>query len=78
MLVGCNFTPVPRHGYRLGVPELCWYEEIFNSDSMYYGGSNVGNGAGVMAEQIPWNGRPYSIRLTLPPLAVTMFKPRRV
>jgi 1,4-alpha-glucan branching enzyme len=73
----CNFTPVPRHNYRLGVPELCWYEEIFNSDSKYYAGSNVGNGAGVMAERIPWHDRPYSINLTLPPLGAVMLKPRR-
>ena len=46
----CNFTPVPRQGYRLGVPEECWYEEIFNSDSTYYAGSNLGNCPGVMAE----------------------------
>ncbi len=77
IVVSCNFTPVVRQGYRLGVPEPGWYEEILNSDSMYYGGSNVGNGPGVMAEAIPWNGRPYSIRLTLAPLAVSMFKLRR-
>ncbi|HTU24855.1 MAG TPA: alpha amylase C-terminal domain-containing protein, partial [Pirellulales bacterium] len=77
VVVSCNFTPVVRGNYRLGVPELCWYEEILNSDSMFYGGSNVGNGAGVMAEPIPWNGRPYSIGLTLPPLSVTLMKPRR-
>ncbi len=77
VLVSCNFTPVVRQGYRLGVPEPGWYEEILNSDSMYYGGSNVGNGSGVMADPIPWNGRPYSIRVTLPPLAVTMFKLHR-
>ena len=58
VLVSCNFTPVVRGGYRLGVPEFCWYEEIFNSDSMYYGGSNVGNGQGIMAEPVPWNGTP--------------------
>ena len=75
--MSCNFTPVVRGGYRLGVPELCWYEEILNSDSMFYGGSNVGNGPGVMAEPIPWNGRPYSIGVTLPPLAMSMMKPRR-
>ena len=75
--MGCNFTPVPRQGYRLGVPEPGWYEEILNSDSTYYGGSNLGNGPGVMADEIPWHGRPYSIRLTLAPLAVTMFKLRR-
>ncbi len=77
IVVSCNFTPVVRGGYRLGVPELCWYEEILNSDSMYYGGSNVGNGPGVMAEPIPWNGRPYSIGVTLPPLGMSMLKPRR-
>ncbi len=75
--VCCNFTPVPRCGYRLGVPEMCWYEEIFNSDSMFYVGSNVGNGPGVMAENIPWHGRPYSVGLTLPPLGAIMLKPRR-
>ncbi len=63
--------------YRLGVPEPCWYEEIFNSDSTYYGGSNVGNGPGVIAEDIPSHGRPYSISMTLPPLAAVIFKPRR-
>ena len=47
LVVACNFTPVPRTTHRLGVPELCWYEEIFNSDSTYYGGSNVGNGPGM-------------------------------
>jgi len=77
LLVSCNFTPVVRGNYRLGVPELCWYEEILNSDSMFYGGSNVGNGPGVMAQPIPWNGRPYSIGLTLPPLGMSMLKPRR-
>ncbi len=50
LVVMCNFTPVPRTDYRLGVPELCWYEEICNSDSTYYGGSNLGNGPGLMAE----------------------------
>jgi 1,4-alpha-glucan branching enzyme len=73
----CNFTPVPRQGYRLGVPERCWFEEIFNSDSQYYGGSNLGNGPGVMADDQPHHGRPHSIMLTLPPLAVTLLKPKR-
>jgi len=77
LVVASNFTPVPRVGYRLGVPEQCWYEEIFNSDSSFYAGSNLGNGPGVMAE--PWesHGRPYSIGLTFPPLATVVFKPRR-
>jgi 1,4-alpha-glucan branching enzyme len=77
LVISCNFTPVPRAGYRLGVPELCWYKEISNSDSTYYGGSNLGNGPGVMATETPAHGRPYSIELTLPPLAVTVFKPQR-
>ncbi len=63
--------------YRLGVPERCWYEEIFNSDSTYYGGSNLGNGPGRMAEALPWDGRPFSIPITLPPLGIVMLKPRR-
>ena len=77
LIVACNFTPVPRTMHRLGVPELCWYEEISNSDSVYYGGSNLGNGLGQMAEELPWDGRPYSIPVTLPPLGAIMFKPRR-
>jgi 1,4-alpha-glucan branching enzyme len=77
LIIACNFTPVPRTMHRLGVPELCWYEEIANSDSVYYGGSNLGNGPGRMAEDLPWNGRPFSIPVVLPPLATVIFKPRR-
>jgi 1,4-alpha-glucan branching enzyme len=77
VLIACNFTPVPRLVHRLGVPELCWYEEIHNSDSVYYGGSNLGNGLGCMAEEVPWDGRPFSIPVTLPPLACVVMKPRR-
>ncbi len=77
LVVCCNFTPVPRTNYRYGVPELCWYEEIFNSDSMYYGGSNMGNFPGAMAEPQESHGRPQSIVITLPPLATVIFKPRR-
>jgi 1,4-alpha-glucan branching enzyme len=73
----CNFTPVPRTMHRFGVPEKCWYEEIFNSDSQYYGGSNLGNAPGRMAEDLPWDGRPYSIPIILPPLATVILKPRR-
>ncbi|MBN1910260.1 MAG: 1,4-alpha-glucan branching protein GlgB [Pirellulales bacterium] len=76
-LVVCgNFTPVPRIGYRIGVPELATYDEIFNSDSMYYGGSNLGNGK-VEAEDLPSHGRPASLSITLPPLATVVFKPKR-
>jgi 1,4-alpha-glucan branching enzyme len=63
-----NFTPVPRPNYRIGVPEPGIYLEVFNSDSEYYGGSNIGNW-GLQAEEKEWMGRPYSIVLTLPPLA---------
>jgi 1,4-alpha-glucan branching enzyme len=63
-----NFTPVPRQNYRIGVPEPGVYREIFNSDSRHYGGSNIGNSA-VTTEAKEWMGRPYSISLTLPPLA---------
>ncbi|QDT72838.1 1,4-alpha-glucan branching protein GlgB [Lacipirellula limnantheis] len=76
-VVACNFTPVPRHNYRLGVPEGGWYGEVFNSDSAYYGGSNVGNYPGVMAEESESHGRPFSISLTLPPLSVVVLKPTR-
>ncbi|HVU87810.1 MAG TPA: 1,4-alpha-glucan branching protein GlgB [Pirellulales bacterium] len=77
LVIACNFTPTPRLQHRLGVPELCWYEEIFNSDSMYYSGSNLGNGPGIMAEELSSHGRPASIQLALPPLALTVLKPRR-
>ncbi|MCX7112228.1 MAG: 1,4-alpha-glucan branching protein GlgB [Proteobacteria bacterium] len=63
-----NFTPVPRPNYRIGVPEAGVYLEMFNSDSEYYGGSNTGNWQ-LNAEEKEWMGRPYSIVLTLPPLA---------
>ena len=78
LVVACNFTPVPRIGHRLGVPDLCWYEEISNSDSEYYGGSNLGNGpGGRQAENVPYHGRPHSLKLVLPPLSVVILKPRR-
>ncbi|HWP81272.1 MAG TPA: 1,4-alpha-glucan branching protein GlgB [Bacteroidota bacterium] len=74
VLVVCNFTPVVRYGYRIGVPEEGEYEEILNSDSTYYGGSNVGNSGKILAEEIPFHGRPVSLNLTLPPLAVLYLK----
>jgi 1,4-alpha-glucan branching enzyme len=69
-----NFTPVPRHGYRIGVPENESYSEILNTDSDYYGGSNLGNTGVLHAE--PWarNGLPASIVLTLPPLSALMLR----
>lgn len=74
-LVVLNFTPVVRRDYRIGVPQPGGYCEVMNSDSTYYGGSDVGNGAGLVAEEVPWMGHPWSLRLTLPPLAGLVFKP---
>jgi len=71
--VACNFTPVPRRDYRLGVPLEGWYAEVLNSDSDVYGGGNIGNFGGVMAEKIPIQGYPFSIALSLPPLAAVVF-----
>jgi 1,4-alpha-glucan branching enzyme len=74
VVVVANFTPVPRYGYRLGVPEEGFYRELLNSDSSYFGGGNLGNAGGVPSEAIPWQGRPHSIMITVPPLAVVFFK----
>ena len=74
VLVVCNFTPATHSEYRMGVPEPGFYREIFNSDSEFYEGSNVGNGEGIQAEQIEAQGREWSIKLSLPPLGVTVLK----
>lgn len=70
VLVVCNFTPVPRLGYRLGVPCGGTWREVLNSDAQPYAGSGCGNGGHVEAVAIPQHGRPYSLELTLPPLGV--------
>jgi len=75
LLFICNFTPVPRFGYRMSVPEYRYYKEILNSDSEIYGGSNLGNVGGIMAESKPWQGKSFSINIILPPLSVLIFKP---
>lgn len=69
ILVALNFTPVPRQNYRIGVPFDGDYEEIFNSDSEYYGGSNMGDSHHIHSEPQPWMSRAHSLVLTLPPLA---------
>ncbi len=74
LVIACNFTPVPRHGYRLGVPEAGHYAELLNSDSGHYGGGNVGNNGGVDAEAIPWHSQPHSLNLTIPPLGIVVLK----
>jgi 1,4-alpha-glucan branching enzyme len=74
LLFVCNFTPVPRRNYRVGVPDPGYYREIFNSDSEMFGGSNVGNAGGRMSEPISYNNHYHSLSITLPPLAVTIFE----
>ncbi len=76
LLFACNFTPVPREGYRIGVPEEGFYQEIFNTDAEMFGGTNMGNGGMVSSEPIACHGRPASVSVTLPPLAVVVFKHR--
>jgi 1,4-alpha-glucan branching enzyme len=70
----CNFSPVPRHDYRLGLPAPGGYIEVLNTDAETYGGSNAGNMGTVEAETIPWHGLDYSARVTLPPLGVIWFR----
>ncbi|HXZ96118.1 MAG TPA: 1,4-alpha-glucan branching protein GlgB [Burkholderiales bacterium] len=74
VLVVCNFTPVVRAGYRVGVPCGGWWEELLNSDADAYGGSGVGNAGGKDAERVPHHGREWSLRLNLPPLGVIWLK----
>jgi len=77
VVVLLNFTPVPRTGYRIGLPHAGRYREVFNSDSRHYGGSDVGNGDGLVAAAESWMGRPASLTLTLPPLAGLVLAPVR-
>ncbi|NLL12896.1 MAG: 1,4-alpha-glucan branching protein GlgB [Fibrobacter sp.] len=74
ILIGCNFTPVPRLAYRVGVPLPGYWEEILNSDAIEYGGSGSGNAGGTTSEAVSWHGKKNSILITLPPLAAVVFK----
>jgi 1,4-alpha-glucan branching enzyme len=74
LLVACNFTPVPRNNYLVGVGEEGIYQELFNSDSKYYGGGNLGNGQGLKSKPGVVQGRPHSLTLTVPPLGVVVLK----
>jgi len=74
VLVVCNFTPVPRYEYRLGVPCGGFWRELLNSDAVVYGGSGHGNFGGVEASPLSAHGRPFSLSLTLPPLGVLFLK----
>jgi 1,4-alpha-glucan branching enzyme len=74
LLFCCNFTPMPHQGYEFGVPEAAFYEEILNTDSEIFGGSNMGNGGVVASNPVPRHNRAQSIAITLPPLAVVVFR----
>ena len=79
MVVVLNLTPVPRHGYRIGVPTGGRYREVLNTDNTIYGGSGLGNGTEpVTTEEMPWMNRPYSLVLTLPPLAAIVLRPEEL
>ena len=69
-----NWTPIVRHGYRIGVPEPGYYPELLNSDAGYYGGTNVGNAGGLSSEPVPKHGRLHSLELTIPPLGGLILK----
>jgi len=74
-LVALNFTPVPRFGYRIGVPRGGLWREVLNSDAGLYGGSNLGNSGAVMAQDEPAHGQPHTLSLILPPLAGVILAP---
>jgi 1,4-alpha-glucan branching enzyme len=74
ILCVCNFTPVTRDNYRIGVPCPGYWREVLNTDAACYGGGNAGNGGGEHAEYHPYHNQPYSLNLTLPPMAAVFFK----
>ncbi len=77
LVVIANLTPVPRYRYRVGLPGSGKWHEALNSDAVIYGGSNVGNLGGVIAEPSKWHNQAYSAEFTLPPLSIIVFKPER-
>jgi 1,4-alpha-glucan branching enzyme len=74
VLVVCNMTPAPRHHYRIGVPQPGYWREIANTDSRFYGGSDMGNDGGAATTADSAHGEPQSLDLTLPPLATIMLR----
>ena len=74
VVVACNFTPVPRHGFRVGVPNAGWWHELLNSDAAPYGGSGQGNFGGVSSDAVAWHGHAHSLVVTLPPLGIVVLK----
>jgi 1,4-alpha-glucan branching enzyme len=78
-VVACvaNLSPVPRHGYRVGLPVTGQWDEVINTDATGFGGSGVGNAGAVHATGDPWHGQPFSAEMTLPPLGVLWLVPRQ-
>jgi 1,4-alpha-glucan branching enzyme len=74
LVIACNFTSVPRYAYRLGVPAPGRWEEVLNGDAPLYGGSGMGNLGGLRTQPIPSHGQGQSLALTLPPLAMVVFR----
>src|SRR6266704_2594163 len=74
----CNLSPVPRYGYRVGMPLRGRWREALNTDSAYYGGTGEWNLGEVKAEAAPWHDEPFSAELTLPPLGVVWLVPAAV
>jgi 1,4-alpha-glucan branching enzyme len=74
-VIVCNFTPLPRHNYRVGVPAGGRWNEVLNSDAPLYGGSGQGNFGGENAAPVGCHGRPYLLNITIPPLGLVAFKP---
>ena len=74
VMVACNFTPIPREGYRIGLPSSGRWREILNSDAEIYGGSGLGNLGMIEAEAVASHGRPFSARITIPPLSSVWFR----
>ncbi len=72
-----NFTPVPRHNYKVAIQNGGYYEEMLNSDSERYWGSNIGNYGKVLAEPVPWEGKQFSLNLSIPPLGAVILRPVR-
>ncbi len=74
LVIACNFTPVPRRGYRVGVPKPGNWREVLNSNAAIYGGTDEGNFGGAESEPIPDHGFEQSLLLNLPPLGMVVFK----
>jgi 1,4-alpha-glucan branching enzyme len=77
IVIVCNFTPVVRANYRVGVPIGGGWRELINSDAEIYGGSDIRNGEPIAAAELSWHGRPFSLDLTLPPLGALVLEPIR-